>query len=286
MAPSGSRISRRRRRTSGRRHQATSRPGSPPLAAWRAAQSISRSTVLSSRRTYRDIHYWERGQVGYLAFDFYNGAMSTQQCRRFTTAFRYARSRPTRVLCLLGGRDFWSNGINLNVIEAADNPASESWRNINAIDDVVLQILSARQLVISGLRGNAGAGGVMLALAADHVYAREGAVLNPHYRTMGNLYGSEYWTYTLPRRVGVERALEITTACQPMGADEACQIGLLDKSFGTDADEFLLQLQKHAQRHSRPTRAWRAGSSINSGADGRTSAPARWRVIARANWRT
>ncbi len=173
--------------------------------------------------------------------------MSTRQCRRLTSALRYARSRATRVLCLLGGRDFWSNGIHLNVIEAADNPASESWRNINAIDDVVLQILSVRQLVIAGLRGNAGAGGVMLALAADHVYAREGVVLNPHYRTMGNLYGSEYWTYTLPRRVGVERALEITTACQPMGSDEACQIGPLDRSFGTDADEFLLQLQTRAQ---------------------------------------
>jgi hypothetical protein len=25
-------------------------------------------------------------------------------------AFRKARTRPTQVLCLLGGRDFWSNG--------------------------------------------------------------------------------------------------------------------------------------------------------------------------------
>ena len=42
----------------------------------------------------------------------------------------------------------------------------------------------------------------MLPLAADCVYAREGVILNPHYKTMGCLYGSEYWTYTLPRRVG------------------------------------------------------------------------------------
>jgi hypothetical protein len=52
---------------------------------------------------------------------------------------------------------------------------------------------------ISSLRGNAGAGGAMLALAADHVYARSGVVLNPHYRSMSDLYRSEYWTYTLPR---------------------------------------------------------------------------------------
>jgi putative two-component system protein, hydrogenase maturation factor HypX/HoxX len=33
----------------------------------------------------------------------------------------------------------------------------------------------------------------MMALAADRVYARDGVVLNPHYKGMG-LYGSEYWT--------------------------------------------------------------------------------------------
>jgi putative two-component system protein, hydrogenase maturation factor HypX/HoxX len=197
-------------------------------------------------RTYRDIRYWERGQVGYLAFDFYNGAMSTQQCRRLCSALQHARSRPTRVICLLGGRDFWSNGIHLNVIEAAKDPAHEAWRNINAIDDVVLHILTARQLVVAGLRGNAGAGGVMLALAADHVYARQGVVLNPHYRTMGNLFGSEYWTFTLPRRVGPERALEITTSCQPMGVDEACEIGMLDGAFGSDAGEFDRQMRGRA----------------------------------------
>ena len=58
------------------------------------------------------------------------------------------------------------------------------------------------QLTVAALQGNAGAGGVFLALAADRVWARDGVVLNPHYKGMGNLYGSEYWTYLLPRRVG------------------------------------------------------------------------------------
>ena len=47
--------------------------------------------------------------------------------------------------------------------------------------------------MVTSVGGNAGAGGVMLALGADEVLTREGVVLNPHYRTMG-LYGSEYWT--------------------------------------------------------------------------------------------
>ena len=148
--------------------------------------------------------------------------MSTSQCTRLRDAFLHARSRPTRVIVLLGGADFWSNGIDLNMIEASADPAAESWRNINAIDDLIFEILNTMShLVIAGLRGNAGAGGAMLALAADRVYARSGVVLNPHYRSMGDLYGSEYWTYTLPRRVGQTRALELTQSCQPIGTRAA-----------------------------------------------------------------
>jgi putative two-component system hydrogenase maturation factor HypX/HoxX len=127
-------------------------------------------------RTYREIRYAERDRVGYLSFEFYNGAMSTVQCQRLRDAFLYARSRPTRVIVLLGGADFWSNGIDLNTIEASVDPATESWHNINAIDDLILEILNTMShLVVAGMRGNAGAGGVMLALAADQVYAHRGA---------------------------------------------------------------------------------------------------------------
>src|SRR5919197_807937 len=77
----------------------------------------------------------------------------------------------------------------------------------------------------------------MLARAADQVFAAKGVVLNPHYKTMG-LYGSEYWTYTLPRRVGWEKALELTEACKPVGTAEAVRIGMLDDAFGDDRSAF------------------------------------------------
>ena len=206
-------------------------------------------------RTFREIVYSEEGQVGYLSFEFYNGAMSTAQCYRLRDAFLHARSRPTRVIVLLGGRDFWSNGIHLNAIEASDNPAEESWRNINAIDNLIFEIINTTShIVIAGLRGNAGAGGAMLALAADHVYAMSGVVLNPHYRGMGELYGSEYWTYTLPRRVGRERALELTHSCQPIGARAARQMGFLDDTFGDDAEAFEAGLKERAAQHARDSR--------------------------------
>jgi putative two-component system hydrogenase maturation factor HypX/HoxX len=166
--------------------------------------------------------------------------MSTAQCRRLLEALRLARSRPTRVLVLAGGPDFWSNGIHLNAIESSARPADASWENINAIDDVAREIVTdTERLTVAALAGNAGAGGVFLALAADGVLLRSGAVLNPHYKGMGNLYGSEYWTYLLPRRVGTEQANEITLRRLPMGAAEAVACGLADERLAGDPAAFL-----------------------------------------------
>lgn len=205
-------------------------------------------------RTWQEIRYVEEGAVGHLHFDFYNGAMSTAQCERLRAAIVYAKARPTTVLVLWGGEDYFSNGIDLNAIQAAQSPADESWANINAINDVVLEIAQTEgQMVIAALQGNAGAGGVVLPLAADVVYGRAGIVLNPHYKGMGGLYGSEYWTYLLPKRVGGQAARSLTEGLQPLGAREARRIGLLDDAFGANLPSFRAEVcARAAQLAARP----------------------------------
>jgi putative two-component system protein, hydrogenase maturation factor HypX/HoxX len=200
--------------------------------------------------TYREIAYVESAGVGYLRFDFYNGAMSTDQCVRLREAYAYARSRETRVIVLMGGSDYFSNGIHLNTIEAAEDPGAESWRNLNAIDDLVRDIVETdSHMVMSALGGDAGAGGVPLALAADYVVAREDVVLNPYYQHMGGLYGSEYWTYLLPRRVGPAATARLTgPPFRPVGTTQAVRIGLLDAAFGANLDEFRACTARLAER--------------------------------------
>jgi len=230
--------------------------------------------------TWQDIAYEEAGGVGFLSFEFYNGAMSTAQCRRLTDAFRWATQRPTRVIVLRGGGDFWSNGIHLNTIEAAESPADESWANINAIDDLAEAILRCEtQLTVAAVGGNAGAGGCFLARAADFVWVRDGVMLNPHYKNMGNLYGSEFWTYLLPPRVGSEGAQAIMRHRLPMGAAESVRIGFYDAclpgpGFAVDvarramelaaSDDFAGRLAEKSARRSadeaeKPLADYRAG---------------------------
>ena len=240
-----------------------------PLAGWWKSPSA----------TWRDISYEEVAGVGFLGFEFYNGAMSTCQCRRLTAAFAWAAARPTRVIVLRGGGDFWSNGIHLNTIEAAESPADESWANINAIDDLAETILRcATQLTVAAVGGNAGAGGCFLARAADFVWVRDGVILNPHYKNMGNLFGSEFWTYLLPPRVGAEGARAIMRHRLPMTAREAVRLGFYDAclpapGFAVDVARRAVELaaapdfperlaeklaRRQADEASRPLAAYRA----------------------------
>jgi len=199
-----------------------------------------------SDATWQDIRFKQENDIGYLHFHFYNGAMSAEQCNRLRVAFLEAKKR-TKMIVFLGGRDVWSNGIDLNLIEHSENPGNTAWENINAIDDLILEIIqSTNHYVICALRGNAGAGGVTLALAGDKVIARKGVVLNPHTKNMG-LYGSEYWTYLLPKRIGIDKATKFTEECLPWGMEVAKEIGLIDDFSNKNHSEFLKYVEKQAK---------------------------------------
>ncbi len=199
-------------------------------------------------RVQNDIKIEIENAVAYISFDFYNGAMNTEQCHDLLAHLRDLRERnDIRVIALMGGEDFWSNGIHLNCIQASVDPARESWRNINAIDDVVQELICmSNKLTVAALRSNAGAGGAIMPLACDKVIAREGVVLNPHYLTMG-LFGSEYWTYLLPKRVGDAKAKELIESCMPVLASQAQTLGMVDKVLSEDWSNYHRQLQRECE---------------------------------------
>jgi putative two-component system protein, hydrogenase maturation factor HypX/HoxX len=213
-----------------------------------AAEVVGATLPLVHDPSRTDITTERVGDVTLLRFDFSNGAMSTSDCLRLRDAFVEATRQPTRVIVLLGGEDFWSNGIHLNAIEAASSPADESMRNIEAMDELCRAVIECTShLTLAAMQGNAGAGGCFLALAADEVLARRGVILNPHYKNMGNLYGSEYWTYLLPRRVGEKEAKALTQGRLPLGAEDAMRRGLVDGVLDGPPKAFVSTVSRRAQ---------------------------------------
>src|SRR4051794_22361297 len=66
---------------------------------------------------------------------------------------------------------------------------------------------------------------------------------------MGGLYGSEYWTYLLPRRVGADMTTCLTSApFEPVGAQRAVEIGLLDAAVRGTAGRFHSEVRRVAEQ--------------------------------------
>ncbi|MCH7232685.1 enoyl-CoA hydratase-related protein [Glycomyces sp. L485] len=194
--------------------------------------------------------YRREGDIGYLTIRSYNGAMHTEQCRRLAAAVEKALTEDTRILVLTGTEHAFSNGIHLGVIDAADDPASEAWDNICAIDELCMAIASAEQLTLAAYSANAGAGGVMAALCADVTVARDGVVLNPYY-DMG-IFGSELHTWSVASRVGPERAAALLGEKLPISAAEAARIGLIRAVGPRDWPSFQQWLTAVALGYNEP----------------------------------
>jgi putative two-component system hydrogenase maturation factor HypX/HoxX len=215
-----------------------------------------------SASAYRQVRYRRAGAIGWLAFDFYNGAMSSGHCRRLLAALRHAAAQDTEVLVLRGGTEAFSNGIHLAVVDAAADPGAAAWANIKAINEVCKAIITCtRQVVVAAYAGSAGAGGAMLGLGADVVAARAGIVLNPYY-DMG-LFGSELHTYTLPRRVGPEAAQRLIDAKLPVDAERASSLGMVDEVGPRHPDTYTEWLAALAEElaDARGARARRAAKA-------------------------
>ncbi len=183
-----------------------------------------------SYNTFYEISYEKRDDVAYLCFNFHNGAMNAQQCIRLKYAFEYLKEE-CKTIVLIGGSDFFSNGIHLNILEDSKKQGEDAWSNINAMNDLIKSILEADEVItIASLARNAGAGGVFLALACDYVVAKKDTILNPHYKTLG-LSGSEYHTYTLQKRVGNKLGDSLLKDALPISAQYAKKINMIDEVF-------------------------------------------------------
>jgi putative two-component system hydrogenase maturation factor HypX/HoxX len=89
----------------------------------------------------------------------------------------------------------------------------------------------------------------MMAIAADHVVSHRGVVLNPSYKAM-NLFGSEYWTYSLPKRVGDTIAQELTNSTDPISASYAHKIGMIDEILTNSPYDFVPRVIEYSEKKS------------------------------------
>ncbi len=200
--------------------------------------------IEDDRKSFYELRVEKKDEIAYLYFNFHNGAMNSAQCIKLKYAIEYLKEE-CKILVLMGGDDFFSNGIHLNILEDSKKQGEDGWSNINAMNDIVKAIFECDEIItVTSFAKNSGAGGVFLGLACDFAISKDGVIFNPHYKTLG-LSGSEYHTYSLPKRVGQKKAKELVENCLPINSNYAKKINMIDEVF--THEEYQSKLEEFCQ---------------------------------------
>lgn len=135
-----------------------------------------------------------------------------------------------RVIVLAGsGRAFVAGGDLGYFRDAGQKEAPQAAHVlISPMHTAIEQLINAPQPVIASVHGAVAGAGMSLATAADLVIAADNTVFNLAYIKVGNSPDCG-GSWTLPRIVGVRKALEIALLGDSIDATEGYRLGLINK---------------------------------------------------------
>jgi 2-(1,2-epoxy-1,2-dihydrophenyl)acetyl-CoA isomerase len=142
---------------------------------------------------------------------------------------RAEREEGIRALVLAGeGRAFLAGG-DLNAFHEAGDAAPELVRGLIGLLEETVQVLDRlRMPIVARVQGAVAGAGMSLMLAADVIVAADDTKLAFAYTSIGTTPdGGLSWS--LPRAVGMHRAMEIALLGEPIDAQRALALGLVTK---------------------------------------------------------
>jgi len=160
-----------------------------------------------------------------------------------------------RVVVVTGsGRAFCAGGDVKGFCEQLDNIGTHIKLLTTELHAAVSRLTRMLKPCITAVNGVAAGGGMSLALAGDLILATESARLTMAYTQIGaSPDGSS--SFTLPRLVGLKRALELTFLNRVLSAREAMEWGIVNQVFADD--QFHQGVQQIAQQLAQgPTLAY------------------------------
>lgn len=130
-----------------------------------------------------------------------------------------------RCLTISAAGDAFGAGADLTQLagDATDTPTMR--KLASQLHDAVNHLHSAPVPIVTGVNGVAAGAGFGLAIMGDIVLISDGARLEFAYPRLG-LTGDGGSTFFLPRLVGLRRAKEIVLRDEPIGPEEAVDLGL------------------------------------------------------------
>jgi len=149
----------------------------------------------------------------------------------FDSCRRIADDAEVRVVVVSGeGRAFMAGG---DIAAMKDDPQAVAKELIAGMHGGIELLASLPVPVIASVHGAVAGGGLGLALACDLGIAAEGTRFNLAYPKLGT--SSDCATsWALPRLLGLRKALEIAWLSEPIDAQEALRLGLVNRVVPAD----------------------------------------------------
>jgi 2-(1,2-epoxy-1,2-dihydrophenyl)acetyl-CoA isomerase len=158
-----------------------------------------------------------------------------------------AREPSIRVAVITGaGRAFCAGGDIHKMAELKETHHSVSFRGfLEAGHELIRKIRRLPKPVLASVNGPAAGGGMNLALACDLRVASDRATFMQSFVRIG-LHPDWGGTFLLPRLVGTGRAVEMFFLGEPLDAQEALRLGLVNSV--APHDELEAEIRKLAER--------------------------------------
>ena len=171
-------------------------------------------------------------------------ALSPDMLEQLAAALEHCRGQEVRAVVITGSGGAFCSGADLsNLAQALERSAQELSSHLKGLadrlhHDVVLKIRQLAKPVVASINGVAAGAGFSLALACDLRIASQEARFILAYANIGATADGGS-TYFLPRLLGTGRAIEVYLMNQPISAQRAFDMGLVNRVVPGD------ELQKH-----------------------------------------
>lgn len=160
------------------------------------------------------------------AYNTFNLEMVTNLAKHLT---RLATDTSVKGIALTGrGKAFCGGGDIKWAVQYSERLGSSFHTLASQYHLAILEIRRMKKPVVAALNGAAGGGGFSLALACDFRIMEKSAILRQAYTSNG-LCIDGGGTFTLPRLVGLARAMEIAAFDEPISSEQALDWGLVTK---------------------------------------------------------
>ena len=161
-------------------------------------------------------------------------AFDDQMAEEVQDALKKAeRDHAVRCLVLTGAGKGFCAGQDLGALKRREVSVSFREHLRRTYNPIISKLRSIEKPAIGQINGAAAGAGLGIALACDLRYAAEGAKFRMAFSGIG-LAPDSGTSFLLPRLLGYARAYELAITNEPITAEQALQIGLVNKVFPAD----------------------------------------------------